>query len=87
MDPSQTSKVVVYSTVWCGFCRAAKHYLSSLGVKFEEVDVEKDQTAGMYIYQKTGSMGVPVISVGEEFILGFDRGRLDGALRQHKLIK
>ncbi len=64
----------------------AKEYLKSRKVEFEDVNVEQDQLAGMYIMQKTGQAGVPVIEIGDEVILGFDRERIDGALRQYKLV-
>lgn len=68
------------------FCRAAKEYLTSRGVKYKEVDVEANPEAGMYITNKTGQMGVPVIEIGDETILGFDRPRIDLALRDKKLV-
>lgn len=83
---TKSHKVKVYSTTWCGFCKMAKEYLKSRKVEFEDVNVEQDQLAGMYIMQKTGQAGVPVIEIGDEVILGFDRERIDGALRQYKLV-
>ena len=79
-------KVKVYSTTWCGFCKMAKEYLAGKKVTFEDINVENDMAAGMYIMQKTGQAGVPVIEIGDEVILGFDRERIDGALRQYKLV-
>lgn len=78
--------VKVFSTEWCGFCKMAKEYLRSKKVDFLEVNIEQDQSAAMFIVQKTGQTGVPVIQIGEEYILGFDRERIDGALRQNKLL-
>lgn len=83
---TKSHKVKVYSTTWCGFCKMAKEYLKSRKVEFEDVNVEQDQLAGMYIMQKSGQAGVPVIEIGDEVILGFDRERIDGALRQYKLV-
>lgn len=83
---SQTANVTVYSTPWCVFCRAAKDYLKSRDVPYKEVDVEANPEAGMYIVNKTGQMGVPVIEIGDETILGFDRPRIDLALRDKKLV-
>ncbi len=78
--------VKVYSTSWCAFCKMAKDYLTSKKIEYKEVNIEEDQAAGMYIMQKTGQAGVPVIEIGDEMILGFDRERIDGALRQYKLV-
>jgi glutaredoxin 3 len=78
--------VKVYSTSWCVFCRMAKDYFKSKNVDYEEVDVEHDHDAAMALVQKTGQTGVPVIEVGDETILGFDRPKIDLALRANKLM-
>jgi glutaredoxin len=64
----------------------AKQYLAGKKVEFKDINIENDQTAGMYIMHKTGQSGVPVIEIGDEVILGFDRERIDGALRHYKLV-
>ncbi len=79
-------QVTIYSTPWCVFCGMAKQYLKGKKVPYKEVDVAEDQTAAMYIVNKTGQAGVPVIEIGDEVILGFDRERIDGALRANKLV-
>ena len=64
----------------------AKEYLKGKGVTFQEVDIDQDQEAARTLMEKTGTAGVPVIEIGEEVILGFDRQRIDGALRDKKLV-
>jgi len=64
----------------------AKQYLDGLKVPYKDIDVDHDQEAAQAIMQKTGQTGVPVIEIGEETILGFDRPKIDLALRHHKLI-
>ena len=78
--------VTIYSASWCAFCHMAKQYLTSLKVEFKDVDVEHDQTAAQALVQKTGQAGIPVIEIGDEVIIGFDRPKIDLALRHHKLI-
>ncbi len=78
--------VKIYSTTWCGFCNTAKRYLDQLGVKYEDIDVENDPSAAKEAVEKSGSMGVPVIDVDGTVILGFDRPRLDAALREKHLV-
>lgn len=85
-DAQDTGKVTVYTTPWCGFCKMAKDYLSSVNVPFKEVNVELDIDAAMLIMQKTGSAGVPVIRIFDDYILGFDRQRIDTSLRANKLL-
>lgn len=74
------SQVIVYSTTWCGFCKMAKQYFDSKGVKYEEIDVEKNPAEGQKIVEETGQMGVPVIRIGKELIVGFNRPKIDEAL-------
>ena len=72
--------VVVYSTPTCPYCHRAKEYLSQKGVTYTDYDVSKDRERAREMIEKSGQMGVPVIMVGEEVIVGFDQGRLDSLL-------
>lgn len=83
---SVNAAVKIYSTTWCVYCRMAKEYLEKLGVPFLEINIEHDQKAAEYIMGKSHSAGVPQIEIGEEVILGFDRPRIDAALRSNKLV-
>jgi glutaredoxin 3 len=78
--------VIVYSASWCAFCHAAMGYLDKLGVKYVEEDVEKDAAAAKAAIEKSGQMGVPVIDVDGKIILGFDKQKLDLALKQAQLV-
>jgi glutaredoxin 3 len=78
--------VVIYSASWCAFCHMAKQYLNSLKVPFKEIDVEHDHEAARELVDKTGQAGIPVLEIGGETILGFDRPKIDLALRANKLI-
>ena len=80
------AKVIIYTTVWCGFCKMAKRYMDELGIKYEEKDVERDPAAGMEAIQKSGQMGVPVIDVNGTAIVGFNKPALDQAFTANKLI-
>ncbi len=55
-----TEKVVMYSAVWCGFCKKARRYFVANRIPFIEYDVDKDMRAKRR-YQKLGANGVPVI--------------------------
>lgn len=78
--------ITVYSTTWCGFCHAAKQYFDSLGVKYEDKDVEKDIEAAQAAVEKSGQMGVPVIDIDGDIVVGFDRAKIDVLLREKKLM-
>ena len=73
-------EVKVYSTPTCPYCKIAKEYLSSKGVTFQNIDVSADQAAGEEMIKISGQMAVPVIVVGGEVIVGFDKGAINKAL-------
>ncbi len=73
-------QVIVYTAPNCPYCRYAKEYLTRAGVPFEERDVSKDHVARVEMLRRSGQHGVPVIAVGDETIVGFDRARIDRAL-------
>ena len=73
-------RVIVFSTPTCPYCHAAKKYLQQRGVPFEDEDVSRNVIAAQYMVQRSGQQGVPVIQVGKEIVIGFDRARLDTLL-------
>jgi glutaredoxin 3 len=74
------SKVLLFSTSKCSWCRRAKRYFREKRVPFKEINVERDPDAARYIARKTGQTGVPVIKIGSKWIVGFDRERIDEEL-------
>jgi len=69
-------KVIIYSTPYCVYCKAAKEFFQEHDVQYEEKDVAQDEEARERMIQKSGQMGVPVIEVGDEVVVGFDKKRL-----------
>ncbi len=78
--------ITIYSTPTCGFCHMAKEYFKSKGISFKEKDLTEDIEAQHWVLNHTGQLAVPVINIANEVIVGFDRIRIDGALRANKLI-
>jgi glutaredoxin 3 len=74
------SKVLVFSTSTCSWCRRAKRYLKERGVPFKEINVERDADAAREIVRKTGQTSVPVIKIGSRWIVGFDKEQIDREL-------
>lgn len=72
--------IIVYSADWCGFCHAAKKYLTDKSVAFEERNVEENHDYMQEAVQKSGQMGIPVIDIDGEIIVGFDRPKIDAAI-------
>ena len=73
-------KVTIYSTPTCHYCNMAKDFFKEHGIAYETFDVQSDLAKRKEMIQKSGQMGVPVIFVGDEMIIGFDRERLASAL-------
>ena len=73
-------KVKIYSTPTCPYCIRAKQFLKDQGITFEDVDVSSNREAGEEIIQKSGQMGVPVLDIDGEIIVGFDKAGITKAL-------
>ncbi len=82
------AKVIIYSTTWCAFCKTEKQYLEKLGVAFEEKDIETDAAAHEELMGKIGGnfRGVPVTDIDGDLVLGFDRPKIDGLLKDKGLV-
>lgn len=78
------SEVIVYSTSWCGFCHQLKNWLKEQDIQFKDIDIEEDQQAAKEVVEATKQMGVPVTKVGDQYIVGFDRPKLEAALKSLK---
>ena len=74
------SKVVLFSTSTCSWCRRAKRYFKERKVPFKEINIERDPDAARDIVRKTGQTGVPVIKIRSSWIVGFDKERIDKEL-------
>jgi S1-C subfamily serine protease len=51
-----------------------------MGVAFKEYDVSRDRAAAEEMVNLTGQMGVPVIVIDGQAVIGFDRARLQELL-------
>lgn len=69
--------VTIYSTPTCHFCQLTKEFLKERNVAFTEHNVASDLEKRQEMIQKSGQMGVPVILVDEEVIVGFDKPKLE----------
>ncbi len=73
-------KVVVYGTSTCPYCIRAKQFLQDNDIDFEDIDVSADQEKVRELVEKTGQMGVPVVDIDGEIIVGFDKEKISQAL-------
>ncbi len=74
-------KVTIYSTPTCVWCDKVKEFFKANKVKYSEVDVTKDPAKAQEMIEKSGQMGVPVIEVDDDIIIGFDKARLKKLLK------
>jgi len=65
--------VTIYSTPFCHFCQMAKDFFKANNVAYTEYDVASDLEKRREMMEKSGQMGVPVIVIGDELIVGFDK--------------
>ena len=72
--------IKVYSTPTCPWCIRAKQFLKDNNLDFQNIDVSVDQAAAEEIIKKSGQMGVPVLDIDGEIIVGFDKERISKAL-------
>lgn len=72
--------IKVYSTPTCPYCHRVKDYLKSKSVDFSDFDVSSDAFARQEMIRLSGQMGVPVIIIDNEVVVGFDKEKIDKIL-------
>ena len=65
--------VKIYTTPTCPYCMRAKDFLKENNIKFENIDVSANPDKAQEMVKKTGQMGVPVLDIAGEIIVGFDK--------------
>ena len=69
-------QVTIYSTPTCHFCHMAKEFFAANKVQFTDYNVATDLARRKEMIEKSGQMGVPVITIGDQLVVGFDEERL-----------
>ena len=69
-------KVKIFTTKTCHFCQMTKEFFKENNVKYMEIDVSSDQKAAKEMIEKSGQMGVPVIEVDNNIIIGYNKEKL-----------
>ncbi|MBI4095104.1 MAG: glutathione S-transferase N-terminal domain-containing protein [Candidatus Liptonbacteria bacterium] len=73
-------KIKIYSTPSCVYCKKAKEFFRAQNIQYEEVNVAEDEAALREMMEKSHQMGVPVIDIEGEILVGYDQRRLMHAL-------
>ena len=74
------NKVLVYSTLDCPYCVQLKQFLAENNIVFEGYDVASDHQKAEEMIAKSGQMGVPVLDIDGQIIVGFDRPKIKQVL-------
>ena len=80
LDITMDKIVTIYSTPTCHFCHAAKEFFTENNIAFTDVDVAADAEKRQEMIDKTKQLGVPVIIIDEDVIIGFDQKAIDKAI-------
>jgi glutaredoxin-like YruB-family protein len=64
-------EVIIYSTQTCHFCNLAKEYFKANNIAYTEYNVGTDAERRQEMITLTGQLGVPVIRIGDEIVVGF----------------
>ena len=72
--------VTIYSTPSCVYCRLANQYFKEKGVEYKEIDVAPDQQKAEEMIENSRQVGVPVIEIDDQVIVGFDKPKIQKAL-------
>jgi len=79
-DKKMIKDVKIYTTSSCGYCKMVKDFLKKNNIEYTEFNVGMDAVKRNEILEKTGQMGVPVIDINGEIVIGFDKERLSKIL-------
>lgn len=69
-------EVSIYSTPTCHFCNLAKDFFKENNIAYTEYDVSVDMDKRNEVVKKSGQMSVPVITIGNDLIVGFNEPRI-----------
>ena len=79
--PTINTSVEIYSTATCHFCHMAKEWLTENHIAFSDYNVAEDLEKRKEMVEMTGQMGVPVIRVGEDVMVGFNADQMGKLLQ------
>ena len=68
--------IIIYSTPTCHYCHMAKNFFTANNIKFTDYNVASDLDKRKEMIEKTSQMGVPVIDIDGDIVIGFDEGHI-----------
>ncbi len=73
--------VKIYSTPTCVYCNTLKDYFAKNNIEYQEIDVSKDEKELEKMVSISGQMGVPVVDIEGNIVIGFDKEKIDELLK------
>lgn len=73
--------IKIYTTPICAYCKMAKEYFKSKDLKYQEISLVGNSEAQQLVIAKTGMTAVPIIEINGKFVVGFNRQKIDQALK------
>jgi methionine-S-sulfoxide reductase len=77
-------KIILYTTPTCHNCHEIKAFLTEKNIGFEEINIASNEEARNMIIEKTGHIGAPIVQIGNEFIFGYDRKKMESRLEPRR---
>lgn len=74
------ASITIYSTPTCIYCKTLKEYLHSKNIPYQEVDVSENEKELEKMVAISGQMGVPVVEIDGNVVIGFDKEKIDELL-------
>jgi len=76
------AKVKIYTTPTCPWCKKTKEWMKEKKIPYTEYNVVENQKARERMIEKSGQMGVPVLEIGDQIIVGYDPKSIEKALKK-----
>jgi len=76
------AQVKIYTTPTCAYCKIAKEYFKKNDIEYEEYNTAEDADKRQEMFEKTGQMGVPVIEIDGQIVIGFDKSKVEELLEE-----
>lgn len=73
--------IKIYTLSWCHHCSALKEFLKEEKIEFENIDMEENEEEAENIIEKTGQSGFPIIEIDDILIIGFNKNKIKGILK------
>lgn len=68
--------VKIYTTPTCVYCKQTKEMFHKNNIEFKELNVATDIAAREDMVKKSGQLGVPVIEIDGNIVIGYDEPKL-----------